>query len=267
MKSGLPTSNLKKMLKISNLSFSFDRENLLNNINFSAQSGQFVSIIGPNGAGKSTLLKLIANIFMPQNGKIKIASKDIFEYTPKSLAKIMAYIPQFSTHVFRFTVMEYITLGRTPFLPRFSFISGRDLSVINDVMELTEISHVKERYLDEISGGERTMVETARALAQEPSILLADEPTTFLDLRYQLFISSLFKKLTKERNLLLISVYHDLNLASRFSDRMVLLSGGQILAVGTPEEVLQRESLEAAYRCKIFIDKDPTDGTFRIKPY
>jgi iron complex transport system ATP-binding protein len=235
-------------LIINNLSFSYGPIQILKNIDLHVELGEMLCIVGPNGSGKSTMLKCINRILKTKTNAILIDEQDTSKLDLKELSKLMGFVPQNSASAFPFTVFDVVMMGRKPYI-HWS-IGERDNEIVAHVMEFLGISHLAMRYFTELSGGEQQKVIIARALAQQPKLLLLDEPTSSLDIKHQLEILCMLKALAKSKERSIIVSMHDLNLASRFSDRMLMLKQGAIYALGTPEEVLTEKNIEAVYGIK-----------------
>lgn len=248
------------MLDIESLSFNYGTAKVLEDVTFKADRGECVGIIGPNGSGKSTLLKTLSKILKPSAGRVILCDKELERYSAKELARHMAVVPQDMNIGFDFTCLEVVLMGRNPHMGRFELEGKRDLGVAKEAMMLTSTWHLRERPFSEISGGERQRVIIARALAQEPSVLLLDEPVSHLDINHQIEILDLVERLKSQRGLVVIIVLHDLNLAARYCDRLLLLYGNRILATGRPEEVLTQEYICKAFRANVIIRKHPLTG-------
>jgi len=234
-------------LKVSNIDFYYDSIKALENVTFEVNEGELLGIIGPNGSGKTTLLRCINRALKPKVGTVLIDGRDISKWGRKEIAREIGTVPQGFITSFPFTAFDIVLMGRNPHLDRFSREGKRDLAAVKNAMELTNTQHLAERRIDELSGGERQRVIIARALAQEPSVLLLDEPTLHLDVNHQLEILGLLRALTCQSRLTVVLVSHDLNLAARFCDRLMLLNSGKVHSIGTPDEVLTQENMRQVY--------------------
>ena len=222
--------------------------------------------MGPNGSGKTTLLKVINGILKPKVGTVFLSNRNIFEMGEKERAKILASVPQDTYVNFDFTVWDIVMMGRFPYLNRFQWEREEDEKVVEYCMKLTNVLHLSERSIREISGGERQRVIIARALAQEPKVLLLDEPTSNLDISYQIEIMDLLRRLSREKGIIIICAIHNLNLAARYCDRVVLLNKGRIVAMGPPEKVLTKDNIKRVYGIDVWISRHPITGTLYIVP-
>ncbi len=236
---------MEMKLKINKLSFSYAGTQVLKDVELEVGSGELLSIVGPNGSGKSTLLKCINRILKPQENAVLIDGKDATKLNIKELSKIMGYVPQSSTSTFPFTVFDVVLMGRKPYIHW--NLSDRDNEIVAEMLDFLGIGDLVMRHFNELSGGEQQKVIVARALAQQPQFLLLDEPTSSLDIRHQLEILCMLRGLTQTNERSVVVSMHDLNLASRFSDSMLMLKRGKIFACGTPEEVLTEENIQAVY--------------------
>jgi len=235
-------------LTINHLSFKYNGLPALEDVALEVGLGEVLSIVGPNGSGKSTLLKCINRILKTKQNTVLIDGRDVGKIGLRDLAKMMGYIPQNSLSSFPFTVFDVVLMGRRPYI-QWS-LGERDKEIVAKILEFLGIDNLAMRYFNELSGGEQQKVIIARALAQQPQILLLDEPTSSLDIRHQLEIICILRSLTQGKNRSVIVAMHDLNLASRFSDRMLMLKQGSIFAVGDPVSVLTEENIEAVYGVK-----------------
>lgn len=240
------------MLEIKELDCYYSGMRVLQSINLSADKGEIIGIIGPNGSGKTTLLRIISKVIKPKIGSVLIRGKDVQEMKASELARELAVVAQDTGINFDFSVLEVVLMGRTPHLKRFQAEGEKDLAIAKKAMEATDTLHLADRSITEISGGERQRVIIARALAQEPKLLLLDEPTSNLDINYRLEILDLIKKLTK-KGLTVIMAIHDLNLAAQYCDRMVMLNNGRIISAGLPEEVLTPENIKHAFKVEAVV--------------
>lgn len=249
---------------LNNLNFAYNEKHILKNINISFERNKFYSILGPNGSGKTTLLKNILKALPTTDKTIYIDAFDINNYKNKDLAKKMSSVPQNTNLEFDFTSFDVVLMGRSPHLKRFERETNKDYEIVREVMEITNTWHLKDKYINQLSGGERQKVIIARALAQESSIILLDEPISNLDIQNQIEIMDTLKFLN--RDVTIISVLHDLNLAAQYSDYILLLKNGEIFSKGTPEKVLSVNNLKYVYDVNTYIIKNPVTGKPHIIP-
>lgn len=238
-------------LQAEKLVFSYGTSTILDQIALSIQKQEVTSIIGPNGIGKSTLLRCLANIYKPQFGTVYLNGESIATLPPRELAKELGYVPQIQSDVFSITVYEAILLGRKPYISW--SVKPRDLEIVDNIVSRLGLERFTERTINTLSGGERQKVAIARALAQEPSILFLDEPTSSLDMGHQLELMQLVVELVHEQASTVIMVLHDLNLAARFSDEMFLLGPFGIHVHGSPQDVLIPENIKEVYGVEVEI--------------
>ena len=253
-------------LRINNIACRYDAADVLENINFSAKGGDFIGVIGPNASGKSTLLKSISKVLKPHTGVVLLNEKDVYTFKSAEIAKNLAVVPQESVISFAFTALEVVLMGRTPHLNRFEMESTQDLIIAQKSMELTNTWYLAERPIDTLSGGEKQRIIIARALTQEPRVLLLDEPTDHLDINHQIEILDLIKRLSKEKEMVVIGVFHDLNIVSQYCDRLILLHKGRIFAAGGAGDVLTGENIEKVYGVKVTVKQDDISGKLLIHP-
>ena len=255
------------------LTFGFGRKEaaaqspVLRNISLKISSGEVLGILGPNGSGKSTLLKILMRILIPQRGSVELFGQPHAAFSQAEISRHVAFVPQETQQAFPFTINEMVLMGRYPHHNRtwgLGWEGAQDRAVAMQAMRDLDVSHLGTRLITNVSGGERQRAVIARALAQEPEILLLDEPTAFLDLHHQLDIARIIRRLNRERGLTVVLVSHDLNLASQYCDRLVLLREGEIVTMGSPEEVIARESLEPVYGCPVLLDQHPQTGKPRV---
>lgn len=248
-------------LQISNATIGYGKVPVLREISLTVAPGEVLGIVGPNGVGKSTLIKAASGILTPDAGKILIDGHDVCQLSPPERARVMAVVPQAAQLPETFTVQDVVLMGRTPYLGWLDRESETDYEIASEAMTRTTISHLYNRHVGELSGGEQQRVFIARALAQTPSILLLDEPTAHLDLRHQDDILNLVRSLAVENGLTIVITLHDLNLVARFADRVALLSNGRVRSMGTPEQVLTPEELATVYGINIHVTSHPIHGT------
>lgn len=240
------------MLRVQQITGGYAGAPVVKNISFEVEKGELFGILGPNGSGKTTILKMLSGILPNTSGDIIIKGKNLSEYTPKELAKIVAVLPQHSSQAFSYTVKETVSLGRYAHQKGwFQSWSAKDEEAVCRVMEQTGISRFQDDNIQQLSGGERQRVFLAQALAQEPEILLLDEPTNHLDLSYQKELLDLLSVWSKDCGLTVISIFHDLNLAGLYCDRLLLLENGEININHVPNEVLKEGRIREVYRTKI----------------
>ena len=235
-------------LTINKLSFNYGGLQVLKDVELEVKIGEMLGIVGPNGSGKSTLLKCINRILKTKQNTVLIDGKDTSQINLKELSKMMGYVPQNSTSTFPFTVFDLVLMGRKPYI-RWN-LSERDNEIVAEMLDFLGIGELAMRHYNELSGGEQQKVIIARALAQQPQLLLLDEPTSSLDIKHQLEILCILRSLAKTKHCSVIVAMHDLNLASRFSDNMLMLKQGCIFTVGTPDAVLTEENIESVYDVK-----------------
>ena len=245
------------------VTFSVDAKHLLDGVDLRAERGQFVGLIGPNGAGKSTLLRAISNVLGYQEGSVSLHGADLKSLPARKVAELLALVPQIAPFTQGFTAFELVLMGRYPHLGRFQVEGEADDRIAMDAMRLTETESFTSRTLDTLSGGERQRVFLARAVAQQPRVLLLDEPTSNLDILHQLKILGLVRRLVND-GLTAIAAIHDLNLAARYCDRLVLLDEGRVVTDGRPEEVLTAETLESVFGVRSALYRDPNTGSLAI---
>ena len=254
------------VLTIDDIDCSYGSVNILKDVQFEVKSGEFLGILGPNGSGKTTLLRSISRVLKPQKGAILIDDKDIYRMKTVDVAKQLAVVPQETPVSFDFSALEVVLMGRNPHMPRFKMESKEDLNIAKNSMELTRTWEFADRPVTELSGGERQRVIIARALTQEPHILLLDEPTTHLDICNQLEIMDLIKHLCETKKLLIVAVFHDFNLAARYCESIILLKDGKIVAVGKSDDTLTSENIRKVFSVDTIVKKHPITGSLHVIP-
>jgi iron complex transport system ATP-binding protein len=230
---------MKDQLTAENLTGGYQTQTIIHHLNLQIQQGEWLSLLGGNGSGKSTLLKLLMRLLTPQQGVVWLDGKAIHTLPPQVVAQQLALLPQQQTVPSGLTVQQLVSLGRTPYQPWWRWeLTTEDRAEIERAMALTQVTNFADRSVESLSGGERQRAFLALALAQNPRVLLLDEPTTYLDLRYQLELLKLLRDLQQQQGLTIITVLHELNLAIRYSDRLALLKNGHLVAIGTPAIVM-----------------------------
>lgn len=243
---------------------------VVDGLTFDIQAGEILGIVGPNGSGKTSLLKLLAKVLRPHDGAMALFGRDLDRLPQLEVARTVAFVPQESPQVFAFTVLETVLMGRFPhhhgaaWSAGFGWESAEDLSIAEQALQYTDLTRLAGRSVMDLSGGERQRCLIARALAQEPHVLLLDEPTAFLDLQHQMEICAIVRRLKEERGLTVVLVSHDLNLASQYCDRILMLKAGALFRLGTPHEVIDADVLRAVYGCEVLIDRHPESGVPRV---
>ena len=246
-----------------NLSYEIQAETLLEGVDLHADRGQLVGLIGPNGAGKSTLLRTISGILNYREGTVRLDGDDLKSLSSRDIAAGLALIPQIAPYTHGFTSIELVLMGRYPHLGRFQIEGKEDDRIARDSMRLTRTEQFADRTLDTLSGGERQRVFVSRALAQQPRVLLLDEPTSNLDVLHQLKVLDLVRQLVDD-GLTAVAAIHDLNMAARYCDRLVLLKGGRVVAEGSPEEVLVPETIQSAFGVRAAVYRDSMTDSLAI---
>ncbi|MBO8157303.1 MAG: ABC transporter ATP-binding protein [Bacillaceae bacterium] len=235
------------MLQVESVSKSLNEQLILDQVSFQVKKGSCFGIIGPNGSGKSTLLKNISGYYRPSSGTVRIQGEEIHKIPRKKLAQKVAVLSQEALSPYPVSVFDTVLMGRYPHLKWYQREGKKDFDKVEEILELTELSHLQNHTLDTLSGGERQRVAIAKAMAQEPELLLLDEPTTYLDIGHQISILRLVQTWQNETDLTVIMVLHDLNLASQFCDQLLLLHRGKVVKIGTSKEVIKKDMLEKVY--------------------
>ena len=249
-------------LDVKNVVSGYAGKPVIRDVSFAAAEGEFIGIIGPNGAGKSTLMRTISRVLRPESGSISIGAKDIFSMPQKDFARSVAFVSSDPAIVFPFTGLEVVMMGRFPYLKMFGSESKEDIEAVERAVAATDCAAVMSRPIDRLSAGEKQRVLIAKALAQEPGLMLLDEPTAHLDRSHQVQVLDILKGLS-ERKITVIAVLHDLNLAAEYCEKLVLIDNGTVRSSGTPKEVLDYRVIEEVYRTVVVVRENPVSG----KPY
>ncbi|MFP4383485.1 MAG: ABC transporter ATP-binding protein [Spirochaetia bacterium] len=253
----------KPVITAEDLGFTVSGNTILSGVDLAVQEGEFLGLIGPNGAGKTTLLRLLLGLYAPTRGGVKLAGKPIAKIKPRERAKLCAYLSQDVITSFPYPVIDIILMGRYPYRGRFSREQENDLETARRALSYVGMSHLENRYFNELSGGERQLVLFAKVLAQESRILILDEPTSNLDIRHQDQFFSMALELTGERKAVIAAV-HNLDVASQYCSRLLLLSRGEVAAQGPPEAVLKPEILDAVYGTETAVSRNTATGSLVV---
>lgn len=235
------------MIELTQIHLAIGGKPVIRDVTLTVGEGVFQGLIGPNGSGKSTLLRVISGVLQPDSGVSRVGGQPVSAYPPKALARFLAVLPQEPLVAEGYTVREVIEMGRFPYQ---NWLGGGDAvgqRRIEAIMERLSIGHLADRLLSDLSGGERQRVALGKTMAQEPQVLLLDEPTTFLDIGYQLQLMEYIKEWKRESGLTVLAVLHDLNLAALYCEHLVLLHEGRVAAAGTPAEILDASRIEQVY--------------------
>lgn len=255
---------MEPILTLSKVGFRYSTSWAVRGVDLEVFSGEMLGILGPNGSGKTTLLKIMDGMLLPHEGGVLVGGKSIGSLKRGQIAKVVAMVAQENFFRFAFSVLEVVLMGRFPHLRRLQFERDKDLEIALNALKATHALELAERSIHELSGGEKQRVLMARALAQEPAVILLDEPTSFLDLKYKKEIFDLIANLTREKRLGVVIVSHDMDLVSQYCHRLVMLKNGSVHLTGTPEEVIHAQSIQEVYECAVVIDKNPLTGKPRV---
>ncbi len=257
---------MEPVLKVEGVSFRYRDAWVLQDLSFEVIRGEILGILGPNASGKTTLLRLLDGILEPQRGRVLLEGEKVHAMRRRDVARRVAVVPQEAPMLYPFTAMEVALMGRHPHLPPLGFEGMRDVEIARRSLERTGCGGLARRSVNELSGGERQRVLIARALAQEPQLLLLDEPTVYLDLRHQLEFLDLLLRFHKEEGITVLWVSHDLNLASVACERLLLMKEGRIHALGSPVDVLTERNILEIYGRRVVVDRNPQNGAPRVTP-
>ncbi len=254
------------ILKVENINFAYDGKPVLNDLSFTASEGSFISILGPNGSGKSTLINLLSKVLKGYTGRIEVFGQDIKNLNPRSISKLISVVPQYSNPGFDFTVEEMVLMGRFPYVSRFGREKHSDFLIAAKVMEKTGTASLAGKKFNELSGGEKQRVVIAQTLVQDTPIVLLDEPTSHLDINFQIEMMELFYNLNRDEGKTVIGVFHDINLASNYSRTAIFLRQGRIYASGDIGSVVTRENIRNVFKSDVYVAKNPFTGKLYVSP-
>lgn len=251
---------MAELITIHNVSCGYQTNLVLKDISFEIREGEFLGIIGPNGSGKSTLLRALSRCLKPIKGSLLYKGNNLYHLSYREAAKNFAFVSQDTVFSFSFSIWEIVLMGRIPYLRPLQSETQYDLEIAKEAMAVTDIARLADRQINELSAGERQMVIIAKALTQQPKVLFLDEPTSHLDIGHQIQILNLLRELNQRKNITVIIVLHDLNLASEYCDRIVLLNNGVVHTIGKPEEVLTYQNIEEVYKTLVLVNQNPISG-------
>jgi iron complex transport system ATP-binding protein len=243
------------LVEAAGLRFEYGSRRVLDAVDVALDAGEMVGVIGPNGAGKSTLVRLLAGILRPSAGALRLRGRPLHAWNGRERARAVAVVSQDPRVDFPYTVLEVVLMGRAPHMSAMALAGPRDLEVARGALRLLEVADLEARSIDELSGGERQRVFLARALAQEPRVLLLDEPTTHLDLRHQTRLHDVARHRCRDDGLAVLTVMHDVNLAAAYCDRLILLDGGRVACAGPPAAVLDGAVLERVFGTRLWVGR------------
>jgi len=262
----MPSPDSDGRLTARDLSFTYGEMPVLRAVDLEVEPGEIVGVVGPNGSGKTTLLKIFAGILRNYTGRVTVGGTEVRNVPPKDLARRVAVVPQETVTGLPFTALEVVLMGRHPHLRGLAFESELDVEIARKALERTGAASLASRNIQRLSSGERQRVIFARAIAQEAGAILLDEPTSFLDIRYQVEIYDLVRQLAVEEGLVALTVLHDLNLAAEYCDRIYLLKEGGVFAEGVTDEVLTWTNLTSVFESDVYVDTNDLTGKLLVIP-
>jgi iron complex transport system ATP-binding protein len=255
------------IISLQDVTFAYRDTPVLHHIHLSVKRGEVIGIIGPNGVGKSTLLKILAALYEADEGRYQLFGRELKSYKRKEIARRIGYVPQGIELSFAFSVGQVVAMGRFPYLQGISAIDQQGQAKVEQALQLMDLKGLEHRLFPSLSGGEKQRVLIASVLAQDTDVFLLDEPTAALDLKHQISILKLLRRLSKQQQKAVVLVTHEVNLASQFCDRLILLNEGKIVKDGRPDEVLQFNLIRAVYGVDVYIDINPFTNSIYILPF
>jgi iron complex transport system ATP-binding protein len=253
-------------LEMQNVTLGYGHKVVVEDITLRMKPGEMMGLVGPNGCGKSTIIKALSRVISPYSGRILLGGKDISRISRRDLSRLLGVVPQIPLLPSAFTAFEVVLMGRNPHLGLFQYEGTKDMAIAWRAMEKTQVKHLAQRRIGELSGGEIQCVVIARVLAQETEIVLLDEPTANLDISRQVEILDVIKSLCQQHGLIVVAALHDLNLAAQYCDRLVLINNGRIYAEGTPAEVITDDNIKAVYGAGSYVYSHPLSGLPAVLP-
>lgn len=255
------------LISLSNIEFSYSKSGedfCLSGIDLQIDRGEFLTLLGPNGSGKSTLLKIILGLLLPRNGSVKVDNKEISSYSRREIARKIAFVPQENHSIYPFSVYEIVMMGRSPYLDFLGIEKKNDIDKVDAALERLGIKHLKNKGINEISGGEAQRAYIARALVQEPEIMLLDEPNAHLDLEHQLSIFETLKELNEEQQITIVVVSHDLNLAGCYGIRCIFMKDGKIFSDDNKFNLITEENIKTVFNVNSVVLSDKTTNRINV---
>lgn len=252
------------MLHLQSVSAGYAGGLVLQDVTLNIAAGDFIGLVGPNGSGKTTLLRVLSGVLPARQGEVRLGNRKLQEMSRRDIAKQVAHLRQDCELGLAFSVREMVVMGRSPHLPRFGRETPHDLAIVERALDLAHVAHIADRPITEISGGERQRAFIAMCLAQEPQVFLLDEPISHLDIGHQLSVLNLLRNLSRQAHMTVVAVFHDLNLAAEYCDRLVLLDQGRVAAAGVPEDVLTIERIQEIYGATVLVGRNPVSGSPQV---
>ena len=253
-------------LTTSGLSFSYVTDPVLREVSLEVNPGEIVGVIGPNGSGKTTLVKVLSGVLSEYSGSVQVEGEEVCNLSHRQLARMVAVVPQETESALPFTTLEVVLMGRHPYSRGLSFDTAADIEIARWALERSGAAHLAARNIQRLSSGERQRVVFARALAQQPGALLLDEPTSFMDIRYQVELYDLVRGLAVEDGITVLTTLHDLNLAAEYCDRIYLIGEGCVRASGPTDEVLTYANLTEVFETDVYVDTNDLTGKLMVIP-